>query len=196
MDLSQVLDQLEQDKDYYLTSGGGVTLSGGELMMQAGFAAEILRACRERGIAAAIETNLAYDYALLEGLLPCLDLVMADIKVLDEGRHRAFTGIGNGEIRENAARLAKTGLPYIIRSPVIPGFNDNRADIKAIAAFVRGLGGHLLYYELLGFNPLGDSKYRALGRENPYGGARLVDDELMEALVAAAAETGIPVRRG
>jgi pyruvate formate lyase activating enzyme len=196
MDAAGVLEQVEQDADYYRNSGGGITLSGGEVMAQPRFAEEILRACGERGIAAAIETNLAYDYSLLEGLLPYLDLVMADIKLLDGPRHRFFTGIGNEGILENVKRLARAGVPYILRTPVIPGINDSPEEIGAIAAFIARDREFLLYYELLNYNPLGTSKYEGLGipcacrDERPLGG------EEMEGLLRAARAAGIPVRAG
>ncbi|MDR3173368.1 MAG: glycyl-radical enzyme activating protein, partial [Treponema sp.] len=183
MDVSQVMNQVEQDRDYYRDSGGGVTLSGGEVMIQAPFAAGILRACREKGIAAAIETNLAYDYSLLEDLLPDLDLVMADIKLLDTGRHRFYTGIGNEEILANVKRLARAGLPYILRTPVVPGVNDKVEEIGSIAEFIAGDKEFLLYYELLNYNPLGASKYEGLGVSCAHRGSRPLSGERMEELV-------------
>jgi pyruvate formate lyase activating enzyme len=196
MDVSQVMGQLEQDRDYYRNSGGGITLSGGEVMMQAPFAAEILRSCREQGIATAIETNLAYDYSLLEGLLPDLDLVMADIKLMDRDRHRFFTGIGNEEILENVKKLARSGLPYILRTPVIPGVNDRPEEIGRIAAFIARDKEFLLYYELLNYNPLGTSKYEGLGIPCAYRETRPLAGEKIEELVRRAREAGIPVRAG
>jgi pyruvate formate lyase activating enzyme len=196
MDVSQVIGQIEQDKDYYISSGGGVTLSGGEVMMQPEFAGEILRSCKRRGIAAAIETNLAYDYSLLEGLLPDLDLVMADIKTMDGPRHVFFTGIDNRCILENVRRLSRAGIPYILRTPVIPGVNDRAEDIEAIAAFIAGDKEFLLYYELLNFNPLGASKYEGLGTPHQYRETRPLKDEELGGLVRIARAAGIPVRAG
>jgi pyruvate formate lyase activating enzyme len=196
MDVSQVMEQLEQDQDYYRNSGGGITLSGGEVMMQAPFAAEILRACRKKGIAAAIETNLAYDYSLLAGLLPDLDLVMADIKLLDREGHRFFTGVDNREILANVKRLARSGVPYILRTPVIPGVNDRAEEIGAIAAFIAGDTEFLRYYELLNYNPLGISKYEGLGLPCPCRETRPLEGKKMEELVRAARQAGIPVRAG
>jgi pyruvate formate lyase activating enzyme len=196
MDVSQVMEQLEQDSDYYRNSGGGITLSGGEVMAQAPFAAAILRSCREKQIAAAIETNLAYDYSLLEALLPDLDLVMADIKLLDNERHLFFTGIGNENILENVKKLARAGVPYILRTPVIPGVNDRTEEIGAIAAFIARDREFLQYYELLNYNPLGASKYEGLGTSYTYRETRPLDGEKMEKLVRAARAAGIPVRAG
>jgi pyruvate formate lyase activating enzyme len=196
MDVSQVMKQIEQDSDYYRDSGGGITLSGGEVMMQTPFAAGILRSCKEKRIATAIETNLAYDYSLLEALLPDLDLVMADIKLLDNGRHLFFTGVGNGDILTNVKKLARAGVPYILRTPVIPGVNDKTEEIRAIADFIARDTEFLLYYELLNYNPLGLSKYEGLGLSYTHREARPLDGEKMEELVYAARAAGIPVRAG
>jgi pyruvate formate lyase activating enzyme len=196
MSLADVMGEIEQDADYYRSSGGGVTISGGEVCMQMDFAAAILEACKALGFHTAIETNLAYDYALLERLLPVLSLVMADIKIADNEKHREYTGIENTEVLKNAAALDGAGPPYILRTPVIPGVNDTVEDIKAIAGFAARNCGNLLYYELLNFNPLGDSKYGGLGLKNPYSSLRPLDDEHMDRLVKAAESTGIPVRKG
>lgn len=196
MTAAEVLAEAAQDADYYRESGGGVTLSGGEVMAQAAFAKEILALCREKGISTAIETNLAYDFSALEELLPLLDLVMADVKLMDGPRHAEATGVGNERVLENVKRLAASGVPYILRTPLVPGVNATQAEIGAIAAFAAGNGGKLLYYELLNFNPLGASKYEALGAENRYGEARPSDAAALAALVAAAEAAGIEVRVG
>jgi pyruvate formate lyase activating enzyme len=197
MTAGEVMDQVEQDIEYYQNSGGGITLSGGEVCMQQEFAAEILRLCRQKGIAAAIETNLAYDFSRLEALLPFLDLVMADIKIFDPQRHRELTGIGNEQILENAAALARTGIPYILRTPVIPGINDTPEDIGAIAAFIaENKTAALRYYELLNFNPLGASKYEGLGVSNQCRDGRPLSDAAIGVLAETAASAGIPVHIG
>jgi pyruvate formate lyase activating enzyme len=194
--VADVMREVEQDSDYYRTSGGGVTLSGGEVCMQTDFAAGILDACKASGFHTAIQTNLAYDYSLLEKLLPSLDMVMADIKIADNGKHQEYTGIGNAEVLKSASILDNSGLPYVIRTPVVPGVNDNAEDIKAIAVFIAENCTHLLYYELLNFNPLGDSKYHGLGIQNPSGGKQPLDSSSMDALVHTAESAGIPVRKG
>ncbi len=176
-----VLREAEQDALYYANSGGGVTLSGGEVMAQPDFAREILALCREKGIPAAVETNLAYDFSLLACLLPLLDLVMADIKLMDGQRHRELTGIGNERILDNAKKLAASGMPYILRTPIIPGVNDNAWEIGRIAEFIAAHNkGNLLYYELLNFNPLGTSKYQSLNLENPFSSARPLPNDRID----------------
>ena len=196
MSAREVVDEVAQDIVYYQTSGGGVTLSGGEVMMQPTFAKEILSLCRERGIATAVETNLAYDFSRLEKLLPLIDLVMADVKLFDDEKHKRHTGSGNGDVLTNIKKLAASGVPYILRTPVVPGVNDTADEIGRIAAAVKESDARLEYYELLNFNPLGVSKYDALGIENLHRDARPLPGEAIEVLKAVAEAQGVPVRVG
>lgn len=191
-----VMAEVLQDVDYYKTSGGGVTLSGGEAMMQPEFAAELTRACREAGVPVALETNLHYPFPRLGEILDHLELVMCDLKLMDPEIHRACTGVDNALILENIGILARSGVPYILRTPVIPGVNDTEEEIGAIAAFAASSGQGLLYYELMNFNPLGASKYVALGRENRHAGAGPLGADRIRALGGAAKRHGINVRIG
>ncbi len=179
--VDEVMAEILQDKLYYENSGGGVTLSGGEAMMQPDFALAILKRCREEGIATALETNLNYPFSLLEKLLADLDLIMADLKLVDDRRHSAVTARSNELILENIYRLDESGIPFIIRTPVIPGVNDNPQDIAAIADKLSQLK-NMKYFELLNFNPLGDSKYLGLDQDNPYHDSKPLKDEALAVL--------------
>ena len=117
-DVDRVLFEVMQDEAYYARSGGGVTLSGGEVLLQPAFALDLLRALRARGVHTAIESNLNVPFSVLEPLLPELDLVMCDLKTWDDGLHRKYTGVSNARIKENIARLKETGVPVIVRTPV------------------------------------------------------------------------------
>jgi pyruvate formate lyase activating enzyme len=188
-----VLREALQDKRFYENSRGGVTLSGGEITLQLDFAFETLALLKANGIHTAIETNLALPWDQFEKLLPVLDLVMFDIKIMDVGRHREWTGISNERILANAHRISGQGVPLIIRTPVIPGFNDNPEAIVAIAEFIRDFSD-LDYYELLAFNPLGADKYRWLGLPYRMQDAPLIPQDTMHRLQQAAAAHGIEVR--
>ncbi len=189
-----VLHEILLDRTYYIRSGGGVTLSGGEVLVQKDFAREILGLCREQGILTAIETNLCAAWEDLQTMLPLTDLLLLDMKHWDAAEHRRWIGADNRLILANVRRLAQVRVPLIIRTPVIPGVNDSEAVIGDIAECIAGLP-NLLYYELLRFNPLGEGKYRALGRENPFRGAAWLPDETMERLAQTAAGHGIRVKR-
>lgn len=181
----EVLKDLLEDSVFYRTSGGGVTISGGDPGFQPDFAAEIMRLSQQAGIHTAIETNLCYSEETLQKLLQFCDLVMADIKHIDTAKHRIGTGRGNELILENIQRITK---PLILRTPVIPGFNDDPETIRAIANFAKKQPS-LLYYELLTYNPLGIAKAEKLGlnvKPLPY-----ITPEHAEELTCAALSTGV-----
>lgn len=194
-DVEKVLHEVMQDEDYYTQSGGGVTLSGGEVLMQPKFAGELLSALQEKKVHTAIESNMNVEFGVLEQLLPNIDLIMCDLKIWDEAAHRKWTGAGNERIKENIAKLAECGKPVIVRTPVIPGVNDCVEEISAIAAFAAQLP-NLLYYELLNFNPLGGSKYIALAEENVFADARPLNEEKLTVLADAAKKVCAKVRVG
>ena len=193
--IDDVLFEVLQDTDYYQQSGGGVTLSGGEVLLQPQFAGELLAALKEKGISTAIESNMNVDWSVIETLLPHIDLIMCDLKTWDNDLHKTWTSVGNTRIKENIAHLAQCGKPVIVRTPVIPGVNDNVQEIGAIAAFAAQLP-NLLYYELLNFNPLGQSKYAALDAENAFFSARPLTEETLNPLVDAARAVCPAVRVG
>lgn len=154
--------EIAEDIPFYKRSNGGVTLSGGEVLLQADFAAALLSQCRAAGIHTAIESNLALPGRELEKLLPFLDLVMADIKHLNDEAHMKATGLSNRTTLASLHRLAENGMPLIIRTPVVSGFNDSPDAIERIAAFTAELES-LDYYELLSYSPLGREKAERLG---------------------------------
>ncbi len=195
MSAEAVVAEIVQDQAFYASSGGGVTLSGGEPLLQLDFSCAVLARCRELGIHTAIETAAHFPWSRLASILPHVDLVMMDIKHMDSRKHRQSTGVPNERILENAARLGRQPQPLIIRTPVIPGVNDAVADIAAIAEFVATLP-NLLYYELLPYHPMAESKYRSLGRPNRAADLAPPSADKMAELVAAAAAAGATVRTG
>ena len=201
MSVDEVVGEIMQDRAFYDTSGGGVTLSGGEPLLQKDFAYAILARCRQEGIATAIETTANCRWEDLEELLPVTNLVMMDIKHIDSAKHRAATGVKNERILANAARLAQIGTPLIFRTPVVPGVNDTPAEIAVIAAFIHQItlagqqNGHYAdvqpAYELLPFHQLASSKYHSLGLEYEAAGMQAPAREQMHLLAAAAEGEGI-----
>ena len=122
---------------FYDRSGGGVTLSGGEVTYQSEFACEILSRCKALGIHTAFETCGYTSWDHLERLLNHTDLVLYDLKVMDEEKHLAFTGVHIAVILENARRMARSETPMVIRIPVVPGYTDSRSDLEHAAEFIR-----------------------------------------------------------
>ncbi|MDW7659546.1 MAG: glycyl-radical enzyme activating protein [Bacillota bacterium] len=193
MSIDQVMQDVNQDLAYYQRSNGGVTLTGGEALCQADFAEQLLHACRQAGIQKAVETNLNVDFDRLERLLPLLDLVMADLKLADDTAHQTWTGVSNERVFANIRLLEARGKPFLIRTPLIPGVTDNEANIAAIAAFLKPMR-HMLYFELLNFNPLGHAKYISLGYEDPFAQTRPLSRERVQVLAQVARQAGISVR--
>jgi pyruvate formate lyase activating enzyme len=191
----QVMAEVMQDVAFYHSSGGGVTLSGGEPLLQLDFACAVLDRCREAGISTAIETAANLAWSRLATILPRLDLVMMDIKHMDSATHQEVTGVPNERILTNAKRLGRQRQPLIVRTPVIPGVNDNVDSIAAIAGFAARLP-NLLYYELLPYHPMATSKYSSLDMDYRAAGLKTPTNELMASLASAAEATGITVRVG
>ena len=193
--VAEVVDEVLRDLPFYETSGGGVTLSGGEPLLQLDFSYAILERCRQEGLHTAIETAANFAWERVAAILPVTDLVMMDVKLMDAERHRAATGVSNARILENAARLGREAPALIVRTPIVPGVNDNPEDVAAIAEFVAGLP-NLLYYELLPFHPLASGKYDSLDMDYRARELKSPPKEQMDALTEVAAQFGIKAQHG
>ncbi len=164
MSVSEVVKEVSRDRKFYETSGGGVTLSGGEAMFQPEFALAVLRECKVLGLHTALETCGYASWPVMERILEYVDLVVYDVKHVDAAKHQKGTGLKNDIIIENARRIAQC-KPMRVRVPLIPGFNDSEHDVREIAAFVGSLPNPV-EMELLPYNPLGEGKYERLGKES------------------------------
>ena len=164
----EVMQEIRRDKGYYDRSGGGVTISGGEPLLQTEFVAEVFRKCREEGIHTCCETSLCIGWEEVEKLLPLTDLWIADLKMMDEEKHREYTGGSNRQILENLQRLARVpDVQLILRIPVIPGVNDTQENMEATGDFIQDkMNGKVRTLQLLSFMRLGEEKYTSLGK--PY----------------------------
>ena len=185
MTTAECMETILRDRSYYETSGGGVTVSGGEPLLQSAFVKELFAACRAEGIHTCLESTLAVDWAKIADVLPVTDLVIADLKMMDSEKHRTYTGVGNEQILENLVTLAREWIPsrraghrkggisdsgtdsIILRIPVIPGINDDDENIRRSADFILGdMQGRIDSLQLLSFMFLGEEKYRSL--DMPY----------------------------
>lgn len=181
-------DKLAEDAPYFSASGGGVTLSGGEVLCQPEFAAQTLSLLKMRGIHTAVETNLCAPWEACDAVFKQVDLVMADVKTLCAQTMRQYIGGNLTLLLQNLERLFSLELPLIIRTPVIPCVNDN--EIAQIAHLLQS-AAHLQYYELLSYHPLGQSKARMLDKPDAvFDSPSRVQ---MESLAAAARKCRIPV---
>jgi pyruvate formate lyase activating enzyme len=186
----EVLKEVIKDEPYYHRSGGGVTLSGGESLLQPAFATALLRACRERGINTAIETTGFQKFEIIREYLPLLDFVLMDIKHMNSAKHKEFTTQPNELILENARKIAESGANLTIRVPVIPGFNDTPEEISAIAAFAASLP-NVRHLHLLPYHRMGEDKYAGLGRDYALAGVLPMNADHMAPLLRAAEKSGL-----
>lgn len=184
--VDQALKRVEEDDMFYARSGGGLTLSGGEPLMQSDFALALLRDAKRRRIHTCIETCGNVPWPVLEEAAKYLDTIFFDMKHFDEALHVQATGGSNKQIMSNLQKLvaAYPKLPITVRTPVIPGINDTEENIAAIAAFVNTLPG--VKYELLAYHRMGTPKYAYLGRDYPMGDAQNLPADAFEALLETA----------
>lgn len=160
MSVGQVMEEVERDLEYYIQSGGGMTISGGEPLSQGGFAQALLTEAQEEGIHTCIETTGMGD---LGAVLPHLDMLYFDIKAMNPQLHKELTGIENQIIQENLALAAKSGVPMVVRLPFVPGYNDGEEELNALGQRMQELG--LKELEIMPYHEYGLAKYEALGRD-------------------------------
>ena len=193
--VDDIMPEILADLPYYRRSDGGVTLSGGEVLCQADFARELLKECKSCGLHTAIESASSAPYSEIEKLLPYLDLYLMDIKHMDSTKHKEYTGVGNERILENAKKIAQSGVELIIRTPVIPSFNDTPEEIGAISHFAKELPG-VKEHHLLPYHRLGMDKYKGLGRSYALKEIEPPTKEKMEYLLSVAETSGLKCKIG
>ena len=162
--VDEVLKEVLKDQAFYETSGGGVTFSGGECMLQIDFLVEILKKCKENGIHTAVDTAGHIPFESFEKILPYTDLFLYDIKIFDSQKHKQYVGVGNELILENLKKLFERKAKLWIRIPIIPDVNDSIEEIQKIKDFLK-TNGTPEKIELLPYHAMGENKYRAIGKE-------------------------------
>ena len=165
MTLEEVFEIVMKDENFYRNSGGGVTLSGGEILVNSAFAIELFEKLKEEYINTAIETTGYGNYKDLENLAKLTDTVLFDIKHLNSQKHKEYTSVSNEIILENLTKLSKWHKKIIMRFPFIKGINDDEKNIHQTAEFLKNL--NLLEVNILPYHTMGLEKYRKLGREYP-----------------------------
>lgn len=162
MTVDETFREIIKDLPFFRNSGGGITLSGGEPLMQVDFAVELLKTCNENNIHTAIETSGYSSWDNIIKILPFTDLFLYDIKHMDPSKHEQFIGVSNHLILENVRKISDRGKDIIIRVPVVPGINDSDDNLKAIATFVSQLKS-VKRITLLPYHSLGEPKYTQFG---------------------------------
>ncbi|WP_017751888.1 glycyl-radical enzyme activating protein [Clostridium tyrobutyricum] len=180
MTADEVVKEICKDEIFFFHSGGGVTISGGEVLMQADFTQEILRRSQKHGIATAIETSFFADFKEIEKLLPYLTSIYVDFKIFDEDRHIFYTGVSNQKIKDNLKKLDQVyrGKIYI-RIPTVPTVNMTEDNMRKTAEFLSQLN-HTRNVELLPYHRLGLNTYHRLNRVYELNGIEIPSMEDMQ----------------
>ena len=186
-----ILELVLRDQPFYNVSGGGLTLSGGEPLMQPLFSASVLRLARKSHINTCIETSLCAPWENIEPLLPWIDHIFFDCKHFDSERHYQGTGIDNHQILNNIQMLLALRPDAHPRIPIIPGFNDSPYDIAGLSKFLTTCNAQEV--ELMRFHNLGSSKYHALSRLYSYEQTTEFTDEAFESICDQFRSHGLSV---
>ena len=194
MTVEEVLEIVARDEPFYRESGGGATLSGGEPLIQADFTAALLEALRARGIGTALDTCGHVPWPVLDRVRARVDLFLYDVKLMDEERHRRFTGVSNRHILENLRALSERAHRIVLRLPVIPGVNDDEANVRAVAALAAGLP-HLAGVDLLPYHRIGVDKYARLDRKYRLLQTGAPSRARMDGIAATLEAAGLHVHR-
>lgn len=189
----EAFDEVVRDESFYRNSGGGLTVSGGEPTMQPAFVEELMRLCRDAGIAVALDTCGYSSKDTLERLLSLSDMALLDLKLMDQAKHQELTGVEPGPVLESARTITRSGKPLWIRTPIIPGRTDSEENISAIARFISSELSTAERWDLLPFNNTCGSKYSRLGMTWTLEDVPLVDTSKMETLASLAAAAGCKV---
>lgn len=195
MTVSEVLEIVRKDKMYYSVSGGGVTISGGEPLLQPNFLKALAGCLTEEGIHTAVETTLFASKETVLWTLESIDLVYVDLKHMDQSIHQFFTGIGNGYILDNIRLLDELNKPFIIRVPFITGFNNDDETQKKIYEWAATLN-NMQWVEVLPYHRLGEYKYKGLGRDYKLKDLIPVKKDSLRYLTEMGSEFGIKVKIG
>jgi pyruvate formate lyase activating enzyme len=193
--VAETLDRIELDRSFYEESGGGVTLSGGEPLLQRDFVRGVLKSCRERDIRTAVDTSGAVSWKALESVAPWTDLFLYDIKHMDDGAHRQTTGVSNRRILENLRRLSAAGQNINLRFAVIPGVNDSEQNIRETGRFAAALPQrHPL--SILPYHAAAEDKYKRLNQSYTLGDINPPSDGRMAEIAALLGGYGLEVKTG
>ncbi|MBV4418854.1 glycyl-radical enzyme activating protein [Clostridium tyrobutyricum] len=189
MTIDDVISEIEKDKQFYINSGGGVTFSGGEPTLQYNFLKEIVPKLKEKGMHVAIETTGYCEWKKFWTSVKDMDLVLFDLKQMDNEKHKKYTGVSNNIILENAAKISKL-KETIFRLPVIPGYNDNRENFEAIANMIKRIqfNGKV---NLLPYHSYGKNKYDKVGKKYALCQVQTPSKEKMKSIVDIFRTNGV-----
>ncbi len=195
MTVSQVVEEIKKDTIFYDQSGGGATFSGGEPLMQAEFLLALLEQCRNQGIHTAVDTTCHAKLEIIQKVARHTDLFLCDLKHMDREVHRDFTGVDNDSVLYNIRWLSEAGKRIVIRIPIVPGFNNDPANIEMTAEFARSLGT-VEKIDVLPYNRGAREKSGRLTAEFDLMEPDIPDDEKMAVIVQTLEDYGFEVKIG
>jgi pyruvate formate lyase activating enzyme len=195
MTISQVMAEIERDIAFFDESRGGVTFSGGEPLQQPDFLLALLQACKAKEIHTAVDTSGLAPWKTLERIGGYVDVFLYDLKLMDEARHRRFTGVSNRLILSNLQALSERGQNILLRLPVIPGINDDDETMRQIGRFAGGLPS-LNGVNLLPYHHIAVEKYARLNKTYRLPEARPPSAQRLAAIAQLLSEFGLSVSIG
>jgi pyruvate formate lyase activating enzyme len=195
--IPEMMSIVEKERVFIERSGGGVTFSGGEPLMQSDFLILALQACREKGFHTAVDTSGFASQEVLRKIIPLTDLFLFDLKHLDPQQHLEYTGVSNVLILKSLDTILSSGKELSIRIPVIPGINDHPSQLNEMIGYIKGIKTErITMINLLPYHKAGLAKYRKFGRENMMENVEQPSSERMKEIKKLFVETGIKVKIG
>jgi pyruvate formate lyase activating enzyme len=195
MEATEVLTEILRDRPFFDESGGGVTFSGGEPLMQPDFLLELLQLCKKEEIHTTLDTSGFAPREVLERIHSWVDLFLYDVKLIEEEGHRHYTGVSNRIVLENLRWLSKSRKKIILRIPLVPGINDDANNLRQIGKLAAELDS-LERVSILPYHQLGDDKYRKLGRQSLLHGLTIPPQSKIEQIQTWLQEFGLRVEIG
>jgi len=195
MTAAEVMAVVERDLPFYDESGGGVTFSGGEALLQVEFLGDLLAQCRRNGMHTTLDTSGFAPWAAIEAVRRHVDLFLFDLKGIDDPTHRRVTGVSNRLILQNVIKLSRLGHSLVIRFPLIPGVNDSPESVQRMGEFIQALP-HLDHLDLIPYHRIGVDKYRRLGMPYPFGETEPPSQETVEAAASHLRSFNLTVHIG
>lgn len=195
--IGSLLKIVEKERVFIEESGGGVTFSGGEPLMQHKFVIEAMKELRKEGVHTCLDTSGQADPGIIADVIPITDMFLLDLKHVDSTLHRKYTGVPNSKIFENYESIFTSGKDIFVRVPVVPGFNDDKENLRAMRDYlVSKRNNKLLRVDLLPYHRIGASKYRRFGMEYKMDGVEEPSSKRMKELKEYFSEPGLKVKIG
>ena len=194
MSVEEVFRQIRQDMIFFRTSSGGVTLSGGEPLLQPTFVRALLRKCKEKGVHTAVDTCGFVGWDVFKDILPYVDLFLYDLKHMNREKHREFTGEPNDLILQNLKKVSAAKKRIYLRIPLIPRYNDTEENIAAVFDYAKRL--NVTCIDVLPYNRLAGTKYAWMGKRYVLEGTNNVEKAKLDRIKEMARRKGLQIRIG